>query len=193
MLISLSNISNLLLSGQFPIFSFFTAIFVTIATVKVKIIRDFYTLASVLINLQGEIGKKQFLYFSLIGGGGGGKKTFMHVALYFLECRLWECRCAFIKFQRCCSSMTPKCSTQKKSPKYHVIRRSQINFIFKFAAFVIIFDAVTSSGMYFFEIVAILEGLASPFQQNMNLLHEASRQTQCFSSFQQADNGMLRS
>ena len=26
----------------------------------------------VLINLQEEIGEKQFLYFSLIGGGGGG-------------------------------------------------------------------------------------------------------------------------
>ena len=34
------------------------AIFVTIATVKVKIIGDFYTLGIVLINLQEEIGEK---------------------------------------------------------------------------------------------------------------------------------------
>ena len=97
------SVKHLKFAPKWPISYFqliFVAIFVTIATVKVKIIRDFYTLASVLINLQGEIGKKkQFLYFSLIGGGGGGggaKKTFMHVALYFLECRHWECRCAFI-------------------------------------------------------------------------------------------------
>ena len=48
------------------------AIFVTIAAIKVKIIGNFYTLAIVLINLQEEIGEKQFSYFSLIGGGGGG-------------------------------------------------------------------------------------------------------------------------
>ena len=31
-------------------------------------IRDLYTLAIVLINLQEEIGEKQFVYFILIGG-----------------------------------------------------------------------------------------------------------------------------
>ena len=62
------------------------AIFVTIATVKVKIIGDFYTLAIVLISLQEEIGEKLFSYFSLIGGGGGGvwqKSPLMHVALLY--------------------------------------------------------------------------------------------------------------
>ena len=53
------------------------AIFVTIATIKVKN-EDFYTLAIVLINLQEEIGEKQFSYFSLIGGP---KSPLMHVAL----------------------------------------------------------------------------------------------------------------
>ena len=57
------------------------AIFVTIATVKVKIIRDFYTLAFVLIYLQEEIDEKQFLYFSLIGG----KSPLMHVALFSMN------------------------------------------------------------------------------------------------------------
>ena len=47
------------------------AIFVTKATDTVKIIRSFYTLAFVLINLQEEIGEKHF--FSLKGGGGGVK------------------------------------------------------------------------------------------------------------------------
>ena len=46
------------------------AIFVTLATAKVKINRDFYTLAFVLINLHEENGDKQCLYFSLIGEGG---------------------------------------------------------------------------------------------------------------------------
>ena len=58
------------------------AIFLTIATAKVKINRDFYTLAFVLINLHEEIGEKQFLNLSLIGEGGGCKKPLMHVALY---------------------------------------------------------------------------------------------------------------
>ena len=42
------------------------AIFVTIATVKVEAIRDFYTLVIVLIN--SKLVKNNFLYFSLIGG-----------------------------------------------------------------------------------------------------------------------------
>ena len=48
------------------------AIFVTIATVKVKLIQDLYTLVIVLVNQYEQISYKRFLYFSLIGGGGGG-------------------------------------------------------------------------------------------------------------------------
>ena len=51
------------------------AMFVTKATVKVKIIGDFNTLAIVLINLQEEIGEKQFSNFSK-------KSPLLHVALY---------------------------------------------------------------------------------------------------------------
>ena len=39
------------------------AIFVTIAAKEVKIIRDFYTLAFILINLQEDIGEKHFFIF----------------------------------------------------------------------------------------------------------------------------------
>ena len=46
------------------------AIFVTIATLKIKVIGDLNTLVIVQINLQEQIGEKQFIYFSLIGGGG---------------------------------------------------------------------------------------------------------------------------
>ena len=46
MLISLSNVSNLLINGHFPILA---AIFVTLAMVKVKSILDVYTLAIGLI------------------------------------------------------------------------------------------------------------------------------------------------
>ena len=42
------------------------AIFVTITTVKVEVIRDFYTLVIVLIN--NKFVKINFLYFSLLGG-----------------------------------------------------------------------------------------------------------------------------
>ena len=71
MLISLSNLSILLQNGHFPIFSlFWRPFFVTIATVKIKVILDFYTLVIVLINYLEQIGEKQFLYFSPIGGGG---------------------------------------------------------------------------------------------------------------------------
>ena len=38
--------------------------FVAIATVKVKLIPDFYTWAIVLINLIAEIGENQFLFFA---------------------------------------------------------------------------------------------------------------------------------
>ena len=42
--------------------------FVTIATVKVESIPEFYTLAITLINYLKEITKKQLLFFGLIGG-----------------------------------------------------------------------------------------------------------------------------
>ena len=50
------------------------AIFVAIATVKVKSIPEFYTLAIALRNYLKEITEKQFLFFDLKGGGGGGAK-----------------------------------------------------------------------------------------------------------------------
>ena len=66
------SVKHLKFAPKWPISYFqpiLAAIFVTIATVKVKIIRDVYTLAFVLINLQVEIGEKQFfIYFSLIWG-----------------------------------------------------------------------------------------------------------------------------
>ena len=61
------SVKHLKFAPKWPISYFqpiLAAIFVTITMVKVKIIRDFYTLAFVLINLQDEIGEKQFLYFS---------------------------------------------------------------------------------------------------------------------------------
>ena len=69
MLISLSNVSNLLQNGHFPVFQpILAAFFVTITAVKVELIPDFYTWAIVLVNLLEEIGEKQFLFFSLEGG-----------------------------------------------------------------------------------------------------------------------------
>ena len=44
------------------------AIFVTIATVKVESMPDFYTLAIVLINKYKETCEEQLLFFDLIGG-----------------------------------------------------------------------------------------------------------------------------
>ena len=44
------------------------AIFVTIATVKVKSIPEFYTSAIALINYLKEISEKQFVFFDLKGG-----------------------------------------------------------------------------------------------------------------------------
>ena len=46
------------------------AIFVTIATVKVKLISDIYNWTIVLISLLEENAEKQFLFFSPRGGGG---------------------------------------------------------------------------------------------------------------------------
>ena len=57
MLIALSNISNLLQNGKFPIF-------VTIATVIVKLIADFYTWVIVLINHQEEFGESEFHFLA---------------------------------------------------------------------------------------------------------------------------------
>ena len=51
MLISMSNVSDLLQNGHFPVQSILAAIFVTITTVKVnKLKPDFYTRAIVLLN-----------------------------------------------------------------------------------------------------------------------------------------------
>ena len=64
----------MLQNGHFPIFFLFlSAIFVTIATVRVESIPDFYTLAIVLINQLEETCEKQLLFFDFIGGGGGAK------------------------------------------------------------------------------------------------------------------------
>ena len=58
------------------------AIFVTIATVKVESMPDFYTLAIVLINSYKETCEEQLLFFDLMGGGGGGQNSLlMHVPL----------------------------------------------------------------------------------------------------------------
>ena len=71
-------------------FSYFqpilVAIFVTIATVKVESMPDFYTLAIVLINKYKETCEEQLLFFDLIGGGGGGTQNslYKHVPLYTL-------------------------------------------------------------------------------------------------------------
>ena len=50
------------------------AIFVTMVTVKMKSIPDFYTWANVLINYLEETFEEQYSFFGLIGGGGGGGK-----------------------------------------------------------------------------------------------------------------------
>ena len=56
------------------------AIFVTIATVKVKQKPDFYTKVILLINQSEEIGEK---HFCLVLGSRGGKiSPKMHVALF---------------------------------------------------------------------------------------------------------------
>ena len=75
------SVKHLKFAPKWPISYFqptLATIVVTIATVKVKIIRDFYTLAFVLTNLQEEIGEKHFLYFSLLRGP---KSPLMHIAI----------------------------------------------------------------------------------------------------------------
>ena len=46
----------------------FAAFFVTIATLEIESITDFYTWAIVLINLKEETCEKQFSFFGLKGG-----------------------------------------------------------------------------------------------------------------------------
>ena len=48
--------------------AYLAAIFVTIATVKIEPIPDFYTWAIVLINVQEETCEKHFSFYGLIGG-----------------------------------------------------------------------------------------------------------------------------
>ena len=66
-----SSVTCLKFAPKWP-FSYFqpilAAIFVTIATVKVESMPDFYTLAIVLINLYKETCEEQLLFFDLIGG-----------------------------------------------------------------------------------------------------------------------------
>ena len=74
MLISLSNVSNLLQNGHFFYCKLIlVAIFVTIAMVEVKLIPYFYTWAIVLINQYEELGEKHFLFFN--------NSPLMHIAL----------------------------------------------------------------------------------------------------------------
>ena len=59
----------LLQNGHFPIFSlFWRPFFVTIATLKVESMPNFYTLAIVLINLYKETCEEQLLLFDLTEG-----------------------------------------------------------------------------------------------------------------------------
>ena len=62
--------------------AYFGAIFVTIATVKVKLISDLYTWAIVLINYQEEFDEKRISFLGHIGGGGQNSPL-MHVALFW--------------------------------------------------------------------------------------------------------------
>ena len=70
---------------KWPLFLFkpiLAATFVTIATVKVKLISDFYAWAIVLINQKEEIGEKAtFIVLPHRGGGGGQNGLLMHIAL----------------------------------------------------------------------------------------------------------------
>ena len=79
MFISLSKVSNLLQNGLLPIFSLLWRPFFYHSNGKSQIMGVVYALAIVLINLQEEIGEKQFPYFSLMGGVQ--KSPLIHVAL----------------------------------------------------------------------------------------------------------------
>ena len=63
--------------------------FVTIATVKFKIVLYFYSLAFNLINLQEEIGEKHVLYFSLIGEGALNARSSMNKNTYQQPLKRW--------------------------------------------------------------------------------------------------------
>ena len=71
MLISQSNVSNLLQNGQFPIFSLFWRPF--LLPWQHKLISYLYTWAIVLIKYE-EFGEKRtnFIFGRIEGGGGGG-------------------------------------------------------------------------------------------------------------------------
>ena len=76
-----------------PIFllsAYFGGHFVTIATVQVVLLPDFYTLAIVLINYKQTLVINIFFYFLASWGGGGGQNSpLMHVALCtFFQFRL---------------------------------------------------------------------------------------------------------
>ena len=76
-----SSVTCLKFAPKLPFFYFqpiLAAFFVTIATVKVESMPDFYTLAIVLIKLYKETYEEQLLYFYLIGGGGvGGQNSLL--------------------------------------------------------------------------------------------------------------------
>ena len=65
MLISLSKSQMCSKNDHFAILAYLVAILVTRATVKVKLIPDFYTWAFVLTNQYEEIDEKQLLFFGL--------------------------------------------------------------------------------------------------------------------------------
>ena len=68
MFISLSNVSNLFQTGQFPFSAHFGGHFVTIATLNVKLILVYYTSAIVLLTNKSILVKSKFIFFCLIGG-----------------------------------------------------------------------------------------------------------------------------
>ena len=63
--------------------AYFGSHFVTMATVKIKSIPDFYTWAIVLINYSEKKFEEQYSFFGLIGGGvwEGQNSLLMHVPL----------------------------------------------------------------------------------------------------------------
>ena len=80
--------SNLYQNDIFPhVQPILAAIFVFIATVKVKLIPDHCTLAIGLTKQIEEIGERHFLFFGLVGGGVGAGQNrplmHVHVALFF--------------------------------------------------------------------------------------------------------------
>ena len=65
------SVKRLKFAPKWSIFYFqpvLVAIFVTIATVKVKLISDLYTWVIVVINQKEEFGEKSISFFGLIGG-----------------------------------------------------------------------------------------------------------------------------